>query len=287
MLQIFNSYGVVVKEINPGIKISIINNQDNMIKLAIPKNKIYDELLIDSEKIGSTDGIEIIRANENECSRLMLNNMVSAALLTPIGYGSGMYQADYRIIPASVLVSEAYTSLASIFFKKDMRFVKKFTTNAPDDFIIIIGRLLLAEKYNLFPESEHRDLSETEIINTSETSIVWGGSKAGDTALDISEEWHDIHDLPLPLAFWVCRAEEHPENLIQIIESISAKNSEKIISEQNGPGKKHFQRQGRLIMKWNEDIAHALELTMHFLYYHRIFADIPAVKVLGRDEEHK
>jgi hypothetical protein len=258
-----------------------------MIRLAIPEKKIYEELLFNSEALGKASGIEIIRTSENECSRLMLNNLVNAALLTPIGYGKGMYKADYRIIPGTLFASEAYSSLASIFFKKDLRSIKKYGSNTPDDFIIIAGRLLLAEKYNLFPEFEQKDLSEPELIKSCETSIVWGGSKPGDTALDIGDEWYDLNDLILPIAFWVCRAEEHPENIMQIIENISTVNTEINITEELPPNKKHLARQGRLILKWNDDIERALEYTMHFLYYHQVFADIPAVKVLGKDEGNK
>ena len=97
--------------------------------------------------------------------------------------------------------------------------------------------------------------------------------------------------MPLPLAFWVCRAEEHPENIEQIINEIMSIDGkiEEHIHEEIINKKDYYEREGSILRKWNDEIEKSLEQCMQFLFFHQIFPAIPAVKVLGKEvvEDHE
>jgi len=254
-----------------------------MIKLAVPNNQIYDELLSNINSQNIKDEINIFRFSEKECASHLLNNRVDAALLTPMGYAEGLFDADYRIIPGPALLSEAYTNSGTIIFGKGLKSVKSFASDKPDDFIVTIGKLLLGERYNIFPSLENNYKTIEDMISNCDVVITWNGEKEERVTLDISDEWFDMNEFPLPFAFWVCKSEEAPENIQSILTSLASDSVEKQITEELPEGKDFVPRQGKFLFRWNDDYERALEFTLHFLYYHQLITEIPAVKLLGRD----
>ncbi|OGU40579.1 MAG: hypothetical protein A2X61_09590 [Ignavibacteria bacterium GWB2_35_12] len=254
-----------------------------MIKLAVPNNYIYDEILINCESMIRKGEISIFRLNENDCASHLLKNRVDAALLTPMGYAKGLFDADYRIIPGPALLSQAYTKAGTIIFGREVKSVKSFASDSPNDFMVTIGKLLLGERYNIFPSIDVQYKDIDNMLKNCDVVITWNGESEDRITLDISDEWYDMNEFALPLAFWVCRAEEVPENILNILNSLSSDSVENEIVEELPEGKDFVARQGKFFYRWNDDFERALEFTLHFLYYHQLITEIPAVKLLGRD----
>jgi predicted solute-binding protein len=225
----------------------------------------------------------VLVLEENKCSELMLSNRVKAALLSPIGYGQAVVNADYRIIPGPALATYYFTGLSSILFKEGVNKINAVSTKYPESFIVKIGLQLLKENYQMNPEVIKEDKPLSDSI--ADASIILGKAPSG-KGLDISEEWYMFSDLSLPLAFWVCRSEEYPENIIDIIKELSDKSAEQeeIISEYQDQPPSEENRTGKLIRHWNDEFESGLEYTLKFLFYLQHIPEIPAIKVLGRDE---
>ncbi len=254
-----------------------------MIKLAVPNNQIYDEILFNQDLLKSKGEISIFRLNENDCASQLLKNKVDAALLTPMGYAMGLFDADYRIIPGPALLSQSYTGAGTIIFGKELKSVKTFASDSPDDFMVTIGKLLLGERYNIFPSMDDRYKDIENMLKNCDVVITWNGESEDRITLDISDEWFDMNEFALPLAFWVCKSEGFPENILNILNSLASETVEKEIIEELPEGKDFAPRQGKMLYSWNDDYERALEFTLHFLYYHQLITEIPAVKLLGRD----
>lgn len=255
-----------------------------MIKLAIPKNEIYAPLFENCEHYCSSNNIKYYKLSENECSDYLLRNLVDAAFLTPLGYGKGVKIADFRIIPGPVLFTEDYTGLATIYFKKGLSDVGSILSNSPDDFMMIIARLLLNEKFGINLELERTQSSRSEILLEHDSAILWGSDKDDEVTLDISEEWYDLFEEPLPLGFWVCRAESYPPQIKEIVAKIASETlPEKQEIEEVQENTRHYQRKGSLYWRWMPMLETSVETVLLFLYLHQILSEIPAVKVLDRD----
>lgn len=254
-----------------------------MIRLAVPDNPIYDELIFNCESLISKGEISIVRLSEIDCASHLLNNKVDAALMTPMGYALGLFDADYRIIPGPALLSHSYTKSGTIIFGRDLKIIKNFASDTPDDFMVTIGKLLLGERYNIFPSFENKFKDIDSMIKNCDVVITWNGESEDRITLDISDEWFDMNEFPLPLAMWVCKSEEFPKNILNILTSLASETVQKEIMEELPEGKDFAPRQGKLQYRWNDDFERALEFTLHFLYYHQLNMEIPAVKLLGRD----
>lgn len=257
-----------------------------MIRLALPKNEVYRPLFEGCDSYCKSLGIKYYKLTENECADYLLRNLVDAAFLTPIGYGKGVKVADYRIVPGPVIFSEDYTELATIYFRKGLNNVSSILSTTPNDFIVIIARLLLNEKFGIDLNIQYTEASKADILSSNDSAILWGKEIGDDVSLDISEEWYDLFEEPLPLGFWVCRAEGYPPNIKEIVKSIASSAlpaKQEIEESEDKISSKHFQRKGSIYWHWAPHLETSIETVLLFLYMHQLLAEIPAVKILERD----
>ncbi|MCX7909343.1 MAG: hypothetical protein N2560_07495 [Ignavibacteria bacterium] len=257
-----------------------------MIRLAFPRNEIYEPLFQECEIYCKSHNIKYYKLTEKECTDFLLQNIVDAAFLSPLGYGKGVKIADFRIIPGPILFAEDYTGLATIYFKKNLKEVSSIRSNTPDDFMMVVARLLLKEKFGIELNLEHNEGTKSEILSNFDSAILWGKESGEDVTLDITEEWFDLVEEPLPLGFWVCRAENYPPNIQEIISAIASQTlPDKVeISEEFAEDNiQHYQRKGNIYWKWVPELESSIETALLFLYMHQLLTDIPAVKILSRD----
>ncbi|MFC2130862.1 MqnA/MqnD/SBP family protein [Bacteroidota bacterium] len=258
------------------------------IKLAIPDNFIYNWLIKNSEIVCRDYNVKIYKVSEEKCIELMLSGKVDTALLSPRGYGLGVGKTDFVIIPSAAFSTVGFTGLASIYFKEDLRTIETIATPSPDDFLIKIGILMLAERYNMHPEVIKTEGSVNDLLKKADAAIIWGFGSAQSNALDVSEEWFDSFEMPLPLAMWVCKSLEHPENIEEIVMNLSDKNIEaeqQVLEEEQIDNSPCLAREGLIIREFNKEIETSLDQTLQFLFFHQHLNEIPAVKIMGRDEE--
>jgi len=253
------------------------------LDIAVPAGEMYSKLIINKDLVEEKYGIRVLVLEENKCADLMLNNRVKAALLSPIGYGKGVVNADYRIIPGPGLAAFYYTGLASIIFREGVNQIKTLATSQHDSFIVKIGMRLLQENYGMDPKIINAD-KELKGRDTDASIII--GKHNNNKGLDITEEWYMFSDLSLPLAFWVCRSEEYPENILEIINDLAENPAEheEIVSEYPNMPSSEENRTGKIIRHWNDEFERGLEYTFRFLFYVQDLPVIPAIKILGQDE---
>jgi predicted solute-binding protein len=257
------------------------------IKIAVPDNQIYQDLYRKVDDIKDEYNIELIKAGEKETRELMLTNRADLALLSPLGYGLGVTAADYRIVPGRAMSVYGYTGMASIFFKEGAETLTKAASAAPDDFLLLLGKILLAENYSMNPEVKQVKATRDIMLRDNDCAIVWDSSSGKDKALDISEEWFFLYYMPLPLAFWVCREEEYPPEVLDIIRKLASPDlipEEEVVDNE---ALEYGDRVGAIIWEWSDTIENALDEILQLLYFHQMIPEIPGIKILGRDDDIK
>ena len=121
------------------------------------------------------------------------------------------------------------------------------------------------------------------MLKKADAVVSWNKDIIESASLDVTEEWFDAFEMPLPIAFWVCRASGQTENLTEIIRALPDKNYKGNLQNIENIGSEG----DVLITQWNEDVENSLEQVLQFLYFHQFFSDVPAVKVLGRELQDK
>ncbi len=247
---------------------------------------MYSKLIANKEAVQEKYDVRIFVLDESKCSELMLSNRVKAALLNPIAYGRGVKTADYRIIPAPGLAGFYYTGLASIIFKEGLKKVETLATALPESFIAQIGLRLLLENYGMDPKIIVPDKPDSKTLPDADASIILENTSGAETGLDITEEWYMFSELALPIGMWVCRSEEYPPNIQELVKELAEDpaQQEEIVSEIKPGSNTDEIRTGKIIRHWNDEFESGLEFMLRFLYYSQYIPEIAGIKVLGRDQ---
>ncbi len=249
-------------------------------KIAVIDHPLYYKLYDKFEIVKDELNLELIVASEEEVLKLYKNRHVNLALITPLGYASGLKHADFRIVPTNMLSAVGYTEFATMYFKSNVREIKSIASYNVNSFISQLGNLLLSERYNLVLELKQAQKVnlEEQLIN-SEIYIESGKLDYSGVTTDITEDWFDSFQIPLPLVFWACYDENDGTNFTHITNSISSISEPYQELNLENPN----QAESELIWKFDKDIENALEQIMQFLYFRQVVTDIPAIKLIGME----
>jgi hypothetical protein len=119
------------------------------------------------------------------------------------------------------------------------------------------------------------------ILSKYDAAIVSEPSSYYDMALDITEEWLDLYEQPLPISFWVCREDENKEGIYDLINKMICKehDSEIVITDKSS----NDERIGKISWNWNSDAEKALDNILDILYFRQLIPEISGIKLFGRD----
>lgn len=250
------------------------------LRIIVPANFPAPEIIANIESVCIDKGFELIKIDEHSVSEQFLRNRGSLALLSPIGYGKGVKSADYRIIPTLAAGLVAYSGRASLYFKSGLTTLNTIGAEYPDDFMMVIGKILLSERYDISAELKRKKGSVGEILNDLDAAMAYG-IDTNYNSMDISEDWFESFEIPLPIGVWVCRNEEEPVDVVELTKLFAMDElPEEIEIDVNHTSyNNNGEREGRLITHWNDDMKSAFEQTLELLYYHRILPEIPAIKI--------
>lgn len=252
------------------------------IKIGIPDNPIYRQLFFNAESVCKEFGITLVSAPEREIGKLFESNKLDVAFLTPMDYGRGTKISDYRIVPSNVMAVSGYSRFASTFFKPGLKTLTTCGSPTPDDYLIVIGKILLAERYSIFVElSKSESAKKDEILEKFDSAILWKKNFVDDTALDITEDWFDTYAMPLVMGAWVVRHLEEPEGIdriLRLFESDSIHNSVKVTDK---PNEEYDPREGEITYTWSEEIEKSYDALLEILFYHQLTDEMASVKIMG------
>lgn len=250
------------------------------LTFAVPSGDIFSPLVA-----RSGEHRIITAANENECAALLKNHRADAALISPLHYGIAATEVDYRLVPATGIFLEGYTDIASIWLKSGLSQFPRFVSSAPDDFIVTVGRVLLAERYGLRPECIYAsaDMLSSEFLREG-CAIGYRGDIVAIPSLDITEDWLDSFETSLPVAVWTCRQDDDiPNDLPDIIRGLAIEDIavdipmvEHICGDSDY--KREVLRSGIIYRQWKDSSIEDFETVLDLLYYHQYLSVIPEAK---------
>lgn len=247
-----------------------------MITVAVPTLDLASPILENITHVCTARGWQVHHAALDECGDLLKANRVDMALTSPYGYGKGVGVVDYRIIPGPCIALEDYTNCYGISFPAHSKGLSHAYSHEPTAFSTIIGRLIMAEKFDV----------GLELVSTPDhADCLIGPVLPGEPpAMDISEEWFDIVESPLPLAMWVVRVDSEADNVEAFVaECANQQLLHAHVSELVPINADHMPREGKILYRWSSDVEEGLSAALHTMFYHQVLSEIPAIKLLGKD----
>jgi hypothetical protein len=255
------------------------------IKIGVPNLEIYNSLISEQNSVSQKYGVQIFRDQESRLLDLFLQNRLDAILASPLSYGKGVGVSDFRIIPTRCIALENYTGAASLFFNSNAKTLSKLAVNDENDFLTIASRIILAERYDSFPEIIKAKGDINEMLANADLAALWTRNSGLDSALDLSEQWFDTYEFPLPVGIWICKAEEYPEAIEKITEELAGEDlpNELPVQDHIHLAEETCDREGNVHFRWTDDIENSFAETLQLLYVLQLFSEMPAVKVLGKE----
>ncbi len=256
------------------------------IVIAIPTNPIFAPLVTHADRVAKEIGARIIRGTEQECHGYLGRHIADVALVTPLGYAQESLKADLRILPTSALTLDSLTYSGSIYLHQDSQadtFERCASPNSAD-FLMQMGVGVLSEKFDVELQIEPAQGSVAELLTKYDAVLDYGFDATQAVALDISDEWSDYFGEILPAALWVCRPEEVPEDIGDVIGQFRDKETplQQEISEIEYNGTSAY-RNGVISFEWTDETEEALQHTIELLYYWQYVPRVAATKLWGRD----
>ncbi len=253
------------------------------IRIGVIDNPIYEPLYSELEKAKEKYDIQFFKLDEKSIVDLFFARRLDLALLSPLGYAKGVKKADFRIIPTNALSTIGLTNVASTYYKPNAKNVANVGSPNPEEFLMEIGRILMAERYDLVFDLKKSSTDLQESFKEFDSIIKFGKEDIEAVTMDVTEDWFDSYQMPLPLAFWVCYSDEISIPFVEVTENLT-NLKEKFVELQLE--NKH-NSESEFMWKWDDDVFNATEQVLQLLFFHKVLTEIPAVKVYNQKEKEK
>lgn len=256
------------------------------IVIAIPTNPLYAPLVEHADRIARSIGAKVLRGTEQECHAYLSRHIADVALVSPLGYAQESLKTDLRIIPVSALTLDSLTYSGSIYLRRsqDGESFGRCASPFAEDFLMQMGAAVLSEKFDVEVTLEQAQGSIQDLLKQYDAVLDYGFDKQQDVVLDISDEWSDYFGEILPLALWVCRPEEVPDDIAEHLTGFRHNErpvKQDITEEQHHGTTAH--RIGVISSEWNDETEEALQHTIELLYYWQYIPKVAATKLWQRD----
>ncbi|MBU3698866.1 MAG: hypothetical protein FGM33_02475 [Candidatus Kapabacteria bacterium] len=249
--------------------------------IAIANEDLFGPLLRNIDAACASRGIALRRCSLEECGELLLASMVDAALVSPLGYGSGVGRVDYRIVGGPCLALQDYTHVFGADFTPGAADLLTYqpeskAAGGQGSFMSTIMHMTLSEKFDV-------ELRPAQAGETAD--CVFGAPPSSAMqSLDLGEEWFDLAEAPLPIAIWTIRVDSEIENFDALVaDAADAALQQRPVSELVPVTSEHAPREGAILYRWSDSVEEGLVATLNALYFRQLLPEIPAVKLYGRD----
>ncbi len=252
-----------------------------MIKIAVPKDKIYKDLTQNASAICKENGIMLIEDREERVGELFVRNSVDLALVSPYDLIRYHRKGDFRIVPGAALGIGGRTGHFNIHIKKEGFSLSNCLLMFDSPLLKKIVEILYAERYHTEIKV---DMGMPKDKTISDYDIIIDNQCGGDCPIDLTEDWYDTFKQMIPLAVWVGRNEELPMNIAEITNkfvavSLSEREALPITDEEM------TLHQGYICRKWSDEMLRAIEHLSDILFYRGEVSEIADIKIMDMVKE--
>lgn len=262
-------------------------NNKKKIRLAVPENSFVDNIIVTKEEEQSKWGVEIIRTTEDKCQKMLAARQVDAALITTLAYGKLSDNHSLRIIPSHCVAAEDFTAATTIYFKGGANGIESIGSPSPHSCQSILTKIVLGELYGIETNIEKSKNTKEDIFDDHEVAVLHFEEAPNGETLDLSEEWLQLYEEPLPLFFWTCWADNQTTALLEATKIVAPESMpvfKEVTLEEEDEG---ANRKGRIHFLWHEKIEKAIDHTLEILFYHQYFREIHSGVIFDPNEEVK
>lgn len=254
------------------------------LKIYIPPNNYLSNFSYNISQLSRE--FDIILADKNiDLMELLNNNELDLALVDPLTYANIMSETEFAVVPSKCLAIAGYSGIASIYFAKYLRKIESLAFHPNNKFFAILSSIILKEKYSFDIKAiELNDISINE-LKRYDTILDTNMYDNFNNSLDLTEEWFDTFEYPLPIAFWITPVHSDFDTITQITNSLYNSNKpEELINDLKKISNSYYEREGLIINNFSMEIIKSIEEIIELFFQLGIIDNIKDVRILGNDE---
>ncbi|MCC7429470.1 menaquinone biosynthesis protein [bacterium] len=155
------------------------------------------------------------------CSQKLSENKISLGLIPSIEFAR--IEESLAIVPNLCIASQEYVKSVELFFRKDLRQIKKIAVDYSSKTSVALLKILCLELYKINPEFVECRPNVEEMLKIADAALVIGDSAlyshdSYDLKFDLAEDWVAMTGLPFVFALWVGKKDSLTKEEVKLLQ---------------------------------------------------------------------
>ena len=231
-------------------------------------------------------------------AQALLDGTADIVLTPAVDYARSLGIIDYALVPGVAIMTQGFAGLLKLLFNKGLASFATVAVKQPESSEGTIARIILSEKHDLRPRlvRSPSDASVEQMLGAADAALLVGDEAIFESGgrrslLDLSDEWEDTAEAPLPYMLAWGRISEVPQAALD--EMLEAREQAGLLladqaaqSDRREQANEFYQRYLRGDIRYALEPAdlQALDAFFRYAFYHSEIQDIPAIKFLPEGE---
>ncbi len=228
------------------------------------------------------------------CARRLLEGEVDLGIIPSIEYARS--KGAWEIVPELCIASRGAVKSVNLFFKKDLRDLRKIAVDTSSRTSVALLKILLRERYELEPELIAMPPDLERMLEQTDAALVIGDralyyQQSHPFFLDLGEEWFDMTGLPFVYAFWAGHELSLSEEDVKTLQEsyrIGAQHIKEICSDyakdaSQAPSFYQDYLERHIHYQFGEEEKQGLKEFYHYAFFFGIIEYIPELHFYGQE----
>ncbi len=224
---------------------------------------------------------------------LIVEGRADIVLTSPLEYARSLGVLDLAMAPGIGISTEGFAGLVTLVFNKGLVDLHTMSVKGRDAYEAAIARVILSEKHDIEPTIVQAapDASLEDMLAVADMALLVGddavfGSAGGRPLLDLTDEWGDVNETPLPYRLFWGGIDKVPQ---EALDDLIAARDEAVLMlpdlalRSGSPGGEAFYQRylrGEIRYSLGAPDLSALDACYRYLFYYGLITDIPALRHL-------
>lgn len=230
--------------------------------------------------------------------KALLDNSADIIIAPALDYARSLGLVDYALVPGFGIITGGFAGMLKLVFNRGLVNFSSLAVRDATAAETAIARMVLMEKHDIDPRiiTVPEGTSLDAMLQHADAALLAGddaifNAGARTTLLDLSDEWEDAMEAPLPYMLAWGRTGEVPQGAI---DELLAARDEAVLTladraaqhQQSAEANVFYQRYLRGDITYTLDVAGlaAADVLYRYAFYYSVIADMPALKLLPEGE---
>jgi chorismate dehydratase len=250
------------------------------------------------EGLGKGDGIALEMNLPAHTAFHLRDRLTTIAFLSPIDFAKD--SSGLRVVPDIGLWSNGGSGSVTVHFQTGVQDIETLAVDPAYAAEAILAKIIFAEEFDASPQIVPVSGSIEQMLANADAALLVGDTALRESAfhpnaLDLTESWVQMTDLPFVHGLWCARHEDLSTEIVDMLrngrhadEATLASIAARAAHEKRFPGlssellKEHLEG---FFYTLPEDALDGMREFLRFAYYHGVLPDIPEIHIYSGPEE--